>query len=220
MIFCVVNRGDLSENSHLPHCDIAISGFSSLGEVDYESELKGESEKFESAARLSGKAGCGLLCGCRTVSRKALRKSVAAYDGGKLLGISDMNHVLDGENYKSGATLGFYVIGGYKIGLCIENDLLFPDVIKSLSMCGCTAIAVFVEEAQSPIPPLLIRAYAYLYGIPIVMCAGKAAYFADTGGEIATSTQDVALFEICPQNSYHLVTTRQKGITLEGKEDF
>lgn len=220
MVFCVVTEGSVCERKSLPQCDIAVFGFSGLGKVSYEQELKGSSEKFECAARLSKSADCGLLCGCITDSRGLLRKSAAAADRGRLLGIADMNHVLDGEEYKSGSSLGFYKINGCKIGLCIENDLLFPDSLKSFAMCGCNAVVVMLEELKDGLPPLLIRSYSYLYGVPVVMCAGRTAYFADMTGAIATSNQPVTLFEVTPKNRYHLVTTRLRGITADDKIDY
>ena len=219
MVFCVVSEGKPGEIP-LPACDFAVYGFESLGEVDYEKELKGETEKFGEAARLSEKFSCGVLCACKTLSRSFLRKSVAVADRGKLLGISDMNHVLDGENFKSGAGLGLYRAGGCKVGICVDNDLLFPDTFKALSLCGCNVIVAFLEEIRDVIPPLLIRAYAYLYGLPVIMCAGKTAYFADVSGAIATSAQKINLFEVSPQNKYHLVTTRARGITNNLRRDF
>lgn len=220
MVFCVVTNGDLSEINSLPDCDLAVFGFGSLGEVDYERELKGETDKFEDAARLSKKFNCGLVCGCTTVSRGLLRKSCAVADRGKLLGISDMCHVLDSEDFKSGSSLGLYKVNGFKVGLCIENDLLFPDTIKSLSVCGCNVVVVLLKEVRDNIPPLLIRAYAYLFGVPVIMCAGNTAYFADMSGAIATSSQNYTLFEVSPKNQYHIVTTRTKGITGEEKLDY
>ncbi len=220
MIFCVTADNNLTDCRSLPDCDIAVFGFNGLGEVDYELELKGETEKFDSVAKLSKDADCGIICGCKTVSRGLLRKSAAVADRGKLLGISDMNHVLDGEDFKSGASIGFYKVGGCKIGLCIENDFMFPDALKALSVCGCNVVVAVLEEIRDNIPPLIARTYAYLYGMPVIMCAGKTAYFADTTGAIATSTRGQTVFEISPQNRYHLVTTRQKGITPQDSNDY
>ena len=154
-----------------------VFGFKGLGEVDYEQELKGVTDKFEDAARLSKTSDCGVLCGCYTKSRGVVRKSVSVADRGKLLGISDMNYVLDGEEFKSGAGLGVYSVGGVKIGICIENDLLFPDAFKALSLCGCNAVVAFMEEIKNTLPPLIIRTYSYLYGIPVILCAGRTAFF-------------------------------------------
>lgn len=220
MVFCVVTEGDAREITALPECDIAVFGFGILGDVDYESELKGETEKFEAAARLSKNSGCGLICACKTLSRGLARKSASVADRGKLLGISDMTRVLDGEEYKSGAYLGLYKINGFKVGVCIGNDLLFADTFKSLAECGCGAVVVLLEELRDNIPPLLIRAYSYLYGMPVVMCAGKTAYFADVTGAIASSNQSRAMFEVTPQNRYHIVTTRMRGATDLNKIDY
>lgn len=220
MVFCVVADGGIDDIKELPECDIAVFGFRGLGEVNYEKELKGESEKFEEAAKLSKKQKCGLLCGCTTVSRGLVRKSVAVSDNGKLLGIADMTRVIDGEEYKGGSALGFYFINGCKLGICVENDLLFPETVSALAACGCNVIVAMLEEIKNNLPPLIIRAYSYLYGIPIVMCAGKMAYFADITGAIATSSQNTTLFEVSLKNCYHIVTTRRKGLSEDLKEDY
>lgn len=220
MKICVVTDKKRRMTVRLPKCDVALFGFGALGLVDYESELEGKSEKFEQAAKLSQAAHCGVLCGCITNSRGMLRKSVAVAANGKLLGISDMLHVLDGEEYKSGGTLGVYTLCGYKVGLCIDNDLYFPEVIKACAVCGCNIVAVHSESVADGIPPLLIRAYAYLYGMPVVLCAGGNAYFADVNGVLASSNQDVAMFETTPKNCYRLVTTRRRGLFDAETDDF
>ena len=220
MVFCVIAEGTLKNLNSLPECDVAVFGFNGLGEVDYEQELKGQSDKFEDAVRLSKSAECGVLCGCYTKSRGILRKSVAVADKGKLLGISDMNYVLDSEEVKSGAGLGVYSVGGYKIGLCIENDLYFPEAFKALSLCGCNAVVVFMEELKNTLPALIIRTYSYLYGIPVIMCAGKTAFFSEISGELATSYMPLSFFDVslCPQ--YRKVTMRTKGLYNDFNEDY
>ena len=220
MKICVVSDKRKQMTVKLPKCDVALFGFGALGRVDYESELEGKSEKFEQAAKLSHAAHCGVLCGCVTNSRGALRKSVAVASNGKLLGISDMLHVFDGEEYKSGATLGIYTVGGYKVGLCIDNDLYFPEIFATCAVCGCNLVAVHAEGVSDGIPPLLIRSYAYLYGMPVVLCAGGTAYFADINGVLASSNQEVAMFETSPKNCYRLVTTRRRGLFTPEIEDF
>ena len=65
MVFCVVTDGKAGEIT-LPECDFAIFGFGILGEVDYERELKGETEKFEECARLSKNSCCANLRPSRT----------------------------------------------------------------------------------------------------------------------------------------------------------
>lgn len=220
MKICVAAEGDFKNAESLPECDLAVFGFNALGCVDYERELAGKSEKFEALARLSRSAKCGVVCGCFTDSRGLRRKSAAVADRGRLLGISDMLHTFDGDGYKSGANLGVYTVGGFKVGVCVENDLYFPENIKALALCGCNLVSVLMEEVNDGMPPLLVRAYAYLYGLPAVMCAGKLSYFADITGEMASSNQKVTLFETCPRNCYRLVTTRRRGLWDDPPSDY
>ena len=216
MRVCVVT----GQAERLPECDVALFGFGRLGDVDYESELSGKSEKLEEAARLSAACGCCTVCGCTTFSRGAVRKSAAVSEKGKLLGISDMTHVFGGESYKSGANMGIYFTEGGKVGVCVENDIFFPEAVRALCTCGCNLIVAVMEQSRDGMPPLLARAYAYLFGVPVVMCAGKTAFFAETGGGIATSTRPVTLFETNPAVGCRLVTTRLKGVAEDGRADY
>lgn len=220
MKICVVAEENIKNIKSLPDCDVAVFGFDALGTVDYESELAGKSEKFEAVARLSRSAKCGVVCGCLTDSRGLKRKSAAVADKGKLLGITDMVHTFDGDGFKSGAGLGIFPLGGYKAGVCLENDLFFPENVKALSLCGCNLVIVLMEEINDGMPPLLARAYAYLYGIPAVLCAGKLTYFADISGAIASSNQNLTMFETCPKNCYRLVTSRRRGLWSEQPRDY
>lgn len=220
MRICVAPSLSKNSPSRLPECDVAVLGFGYLGDVDYESELTGKTDKFEEFARLTKAADCGAICGCKTDSRGLKRKSAAVADRGKLLGISDMLHVMDGEDYKSGAGLGLYKLSGYKVGLCVENDLYFPENFKSLSLCGCNLIVCLAENCADNIPPLLIRSYAYLYGVPVVMSAGKCAYFADITGVIASSNQNLTTFVADPCNRYRVISTRSRGIFCNSSDDY
>lgn len=220
MKICVIpcpRAGELP--AALPQCDVALIGFGYIGDVDYSCELQGKSDKLGSFARLTKHSGCAAVCGCRTDSRGLKRKSAAVAEGGRLLGITDMLHVEGGEDYKSGAYLGLYKLGGYKIGLCIDNDLHYPENIKSLSLCGCNLLLCLAESAHT-MSPLLIRAYAYLYGMPVAMCAGNCAYFADIGGSIITSASPFTLFSAQPKNNYRVVTTRRRGAFGDERADY
>lgn len=219
MKICVINDRRKGFFSPVPECDALLFG-SGLGVVDYGEELSGKSDKLERMAKFSGLARCGVFCACVTDSRGLKRKSVAVASYGKLLGISDMLYVFDGEEFKSGASAGVYHIGGYKIGVCIENDLRFPEYINALSLCGCNLIAVFADDLSDGMAPVLIRSYAYLYGMPFVMSVGKVAFFADITGVMASSNNDLAVFEASPKNCYRLVTARRRGVFDEGNPDF
>lgn len=220
MKICVVPKLREGDPVRLPECDIALLGCQYLGDVDYDAELSGKSDKLGALARLSARSGCAVVCGCRTDSRGLRRRSAAVAEGGRLLGITDMLHVVDGEQLKSGACLGLYKLGGYRVGVCIENDIAFPENIKSLSLCGCNLLLCLMESAGRVMPPLLARAYAYLYGMPAVMCAGNCAYFADITGAIVTSPSPFTLFSAQPRNNYRVVCTRERGACSEQRDDY
>lgn len=69
----------------LPECDIALIGFGYLGDVDYDAELSGRSDKLGQFTRLTRRSGCAAVCGCRTDSRGLKRKSAAVAEGGDCL---------------------------------------------------------------------------------------------------------------------------------------
>lgn len=202
----------------IPECDVALIGFGYIGDVDYTAELAGTSDKLGGFARLT-RGSRAAVCGCRTDSRGLRRKSAAVAEGGRLLGITDMLHVEGGEDYKSGAYLGLYKLGGYKVGLCIENDLHYPEDIRSLSLCGCNVLLCLAEGCHAMLP-MLIRAYAYLYGMPVAMCAGNCAYFCDTSGNIFTSLAPFTIFTVQPRNNYRVVTTRARGALCDDAADY
>jgi hypothetical protein len=218
MKVCVVTRGRV-KGAVLPPCDIALFGFGALGEVDYESEIAGKSEKFGEVATLTRLFPCGVVCGCKTKGGGLSRISAAIADGGKLIGITDCSHVLDGESFKSGAGLGLYCLHGIKTGMCVAGDIYFPECIKALTLCGCHLIVGLSEECRGVIP-LLIRSYAYLYGVPIVMVAGKTAFLSDIDGNLVCSPLDMTVFDIVPRNEYRVVTSRRRGISDFASEDY
>ncbi len=220
MKLCVVTDVPVKNITTMPECDVALFGFGCLGEVDYESELSGKSEKFEDVAKLSKAADCAVVCACITRGRGIKRKSCAVADRGKLLGISDMTHVIDDDDCKSGAHVGLYHANGYRVGMCIENDLYFPEDLRALSMCGAHAVCAVKEQLCDGVAPLLIRAYSYIYGVPMVMCAGRTAYFTGGAGSIASSTQSICLFEINTDRQYHIVGTRTQGLRAAHSEDY
>ena len=220
MRICVVTDSPISSALRLPQCDVALFPFSALGQVDYEQELSGKSEKFEELARLSGTNRCAVLCGCVTLSRGLKRKSVAVAQDGRLVGISDMLNVFDSDDYKSGAGLGVYKLKGYNLGVCVESDLFFPDIFKTFSLLGCNIAVVHCDGVTDNIPPLLMRSYAYLYGAPVVLCADKTAYLADVDGRLACSNRRLTLFDITPKNNYRVVTSRRKGLFFDEQVDF
>lgn len=189
--------------------DIVLFGFGGVGEVSYEKELKGETNFFESVASLSKTERAVVICGCITDTRGHKRKSAVVAENGRLCGVSDMLHVIDGE-VGSGASLRVYETKVGKIGVAVAEDLRFPSVIKSLAVCGSDFIVCPFSCAQT-IHSVLIRALAYCYGVPILFCGNGYAMIANATGELAfASPQSPVFVDFKPSKEYHLVETRRR----------
>ena len=179
--------------------------------VSYERELKGETSFFEQVARLSKTAGSVVVCGCLTDTKGHQRKSAAVAENGKLLGVSDMLHAVDGA-CASGAGLRVYETHVGRMGVIVAEDLHFPEIIQSLSVCGSDFLVCPFSKTES-IQTALLRAHAYCYGVPIYFCSQGYCMIADVTGEIVfASPQEQVGITFCPKKQYHLVETRRRGV--------
>ncbi len=216
MRICFVSKGSLNAFSKRRveltevGADVIVFGFNGLGEVSYEKELKGETHYFEEAAALSKRTKAVTVCGCVTDTRGHKRRSVVVAENGKITGVSDMLNVVDG-GVSCGAALRVYETKAGKMGVIVAEDLLFPEVAKSLVVCGSDFIVcpyLKLDELQS----VLLRATAYFYGVPIFFCCDGYAMVAEASGRISfASPQSPVCAEFKPVKEYHLVETRRRG---------
>lgn len=219
MRICFLTNGSLKEFScrASPECDVLCCSFGALGEVSYERELKGETGLFEDVAQLSRTCKNVVLCGCFTDARGVRRKSVVCADRGRILGVTDMLNKLDGADCRPGAGVKIFDTSRGKIGVIVAEDLYFPRVVETLSVCGAE-VAVCVYEQIGEIEQTLMRAEAFLYGIPLCVCAYGYAQAADIGGRVRfASPESPCFFDLQQEREYHLVETRQRGFYVQKK---
>lgn len=194
-----------------PFADIYLFGFYKKGDISYERELKGETTFFEDTARLSSLTKGVVVCGCVTDTRGHKRKSALIAENGKLLGVSDMLHAIDGE-VGSGASLRVYDTKIGRMGVAVAEDLIFPEVIRSLAVCGSDFIVCPFGQTGE-IHRSILRASAYCFGVPILFCAENYAMLAEASGEISfASPQSPAFTTLKNKKEYHLVETRRRGV--------
>ena len=111
----------------------------------------------------------------------------------------------------AGAAVRVYETKAGRMGVAVAEDLYFPDVVKSLSVCGCDFIVCPFARADS-VEECIIRAVAYCYGVPVFFCAQKCARIADISGELAfESAQSPIVTQFTAKKEYHLVETRWRG---------
>ena len=103
----------------------------------------------------------------------------------------------------------------------MAEDLYFPQVLQTLSVCGAEVAICLFEELSDGLEQTLMRAEAFLYGIPICVCAYGYAQAADIGGKVLFATPaNPWYYDLEREQEYHLVETRQRGFYRKKKSGF
>lgn len=223
MRICFSTGGSLEDFStkYASRADVVCLSFQALGEVSYERELKGETALFEDVAVLSRELDCVVVCGCYTDARGAKRKSVVVAEKGRILGVSDAVNRVDGGPYRSGAGIKIYDTGVGKLGVIVADDLFFPRVAETLSLCGAELILCVLEELDGTLEQILMRAQAFLYGVPICTVGYGFAQAADITGKLRFgSPVNGCVYDFEREQEYHLVETRRRGLSRRKKTGF
>ena len=219
-----VTEGSLNEyweGAKRADCDLLVFGFDGLGEVDYRRELAGETSKLEDMAILSREAGCTVVSGCFTDSCGVRHKSAAIAEKGRILGVADMLHVTEPNEFKSGAHLKVYETAAGKIGLCVGEDLYFPSVCESLALFDADVIVSVFGVAEDAVPQLMMRACAFSSGVNVCMCAAGIAQIASPDGDIRMrAARRECDFEFVPAREYRLTTVRTRALSQKKREDY
>ncbi len=219
-----VTEGSLNEyweRGPKVNCDVLVFGFSGLGEVEYGRELAGETSKLEDLAILSREAGCVVLSGCMTASYGMRRRSAAIAEGGRILGVSDMLYVCAEEDLKGGAHLKVYQTAAGKLGVCVGEDLYYPSVAETLSLCDADVIFSIFGEVEDSVPTLMLRACAFYAGVDLCMCASGIAQIAAPDGEIrlrAAKRECDYAWEVTRE--YRLTSVRSRGLSRRRRADY
>lgn len=221
MNICFVSRGrieDFYEHGG-EKADVILFGFQAIGEVSYESELKGESSYFEEIARLSMQTSSVVICGCVTNAKGHKRKSAVVAEQGRILGVSDMLNVIDGE-VGSGANLRVYDTKIGKIGVVVAQDLYFSEAISSLALCGADYILCPYGQIEG-IETVLCRASSFYYGVPIAVCGIGYCAATDPSGELCfSSPTSPVVARLENPREYHLIETRRRGFFKPPKKEY
>ena len=224
MRIAFVTDGSLNEYAEKyasTKADVVCFPFSALGSVSYERELKGETSLFEDVALLSKEAKNVVLCGCYTDARGIKRKSVVVAEKGRILGVSDMVNRIDGGEFRSGAGIKIFDTSAGKLGVVVAEDLYFPRVLETLSVCGAEVAVCIFEELNESLEQTLARAHAFTYGVPVALCAYGYALAADACGKLRfSSPRSPCIFDFEREQEYHVVETRQRGFFLRRKSGF
>lgn len=221
MNIAFVTKGKLSDFiiSDLPKLkapDVLVFSNKIIEKLDLIEEIDGKTNVFYELCKLSESLDCVLIIGCDTEILGILHKSAIIIDCGTLLGVSDMAHVLDDSKYNGGGCFRVYDTSKGKIGLVIGDDILFPEVLKTLSICDSDVIISVYGKIHSAIPQVMMRAASYYNGVNICMAAEGYVQISDIKGEILCAL-DAAVFEYSLEivKDYHLIQSRRRGFYKE-----
>ena len=219
MKICFISKGGVSEffKQENEQSDLLLFPFR-VGEVSYEKELKGESNFFEEIAKTSQQSKAVVISGCVTNAKGHIRKSAIVAENGRILGVSDMLHTIDGE-VGCGANLRVYETKIGRIGVLVEKDLYFPETISALTVCGADIIICPFGKIGK-IERVLARAFSFVSGVPICVCGNGNSFISSPSGELCFSTlSSTAYYTVCPLKEYHLTETRRCGFGTVSKDE-
>jgi predicted amidohydrolase len=219
MKICFITEGGINEfwDSLIKiKTDVLCFGFNGMGLVDYKHELDGCTNYFEDLALLSKEINSVVISGCETDTYGVKRLSVVIADKGKILGVSDMVHIIDNSSYECGSGFRVYDTSCGKLGIIVSTDLFFPEAVRVLALCDSDAIISIFGDVTDSLPQVMMRANSYANGIAIIMCARGYTQISDIKGKILfTTPENKTSYDLNIKKDYHLIESRQRGYYKE-----
>lgn len=192
---------------------LCLFGYDLLGKVSYKNELSGSESKLPMLASFSKRTKKLVVLGAITDNYGLLKKSIIIADNGKLLGISDMTICVEGSNYTGGGGFKVYKTSVGKIGVLVDDDIINIEGVKAMSLCDADIIISITSGEEKPQYNFLIRAYAYLFGLPFVLLTNTGVIASDMHGEICgKSVEEKANLIIPTKKHFMLIKTKRRGV--------
>ncbi len=192
-----------------------IFGFNGVKKIYYKKELSGEDNLLSNIASLSKKDKKLIITGAITDNYGIIRKSAIVAEDGKLLGISDMNLCLDKSPFSSGVGYRVYQTKIGRVGIIVDDDLIDIDGVKSMAQCGADIIICLVNAEEKSQYNVLVRAYSFLFGLPIVILSSNSVIAGDMHGEICGASRNEESRIIVPmKKNYRLCQVKKRGVKI------
>ncbi len=187
-----------------------------VGELNLIDEAGGGSNACIKLCKLAEELDCVVVAACDTSVCGLLHKSAVVIDCGKLLGVSDMAHVMDDSRYSPGGGFRVYDTSKGKIGIIVDEDLFFPEVARILTLCDSEVILSMFGTIRSAMPQVMLRAAAFSNGVTMCMAAKGYVQIADIAGEIVCALDATILeYNMEIAKDYHLICARRRGCYRE-----
>lgn len=191
---------------------LVVFNLKGLGTVSYESELDGTTEHFSDLAKLSKELKSVIIAGCDTDTYGAFRKSAVIADCGKLLGVSDGVYITEGSEYTGGVNFIVYKTSIGKIGVIIDSDIYSFDAVKAMSLSDADLIVCVYGAVENFSVETVVKAEAFLCGIPIAVCGVNYSLLANSNGEtVYASSMDINALDAELKRAFKEVYFKRNG---------
>ncbi|MBR1676788.1 MAG: hypothetical protein IJ706_05700 [Clostridia bacterium] len=187
--------------------DLAVNGFLPKP-VRYKRELSGESNVLKELAELSKNVGAAIVCPFDTDNYGIMKKSAGVFEGGKLLGISDMNVAYADSPYMPSASGKIYSVGGDKFALAIEDDMYSYEILKAYAICGADAV-IFLKKNHGEMDGTVIRAFCYSLGLSAMFISPKTHFAFNSKGQNVEPDGD-GVYDLISVAEYNLEIRKTK----------
>ena len=178
--------------------------------VKYKKELSGENSELKNLAKLSEKFSCTLVCPFDTDNYGIFRHSAGVFEKGKLLGISDMTIAYEDSPYMPGVNAGIYEVESGKIAIAVGDDFYSYELLRSYAVCGVKTVIAVKKGNLAEMDRIVLRAYSYLLGIPVILISGERVVATDFKGNVVKDAYGDSEFEIEPIGEYYLKISRTR----------
>ena len=88
------------------------------------------------------------------------------------------------SEYTAGVNFVVYKTSIGKIGVIVGNDFYSYETVKAMVCDGADIIVIVGGEVDSRLPEIVVRAEAFLCGVPIVKCSNGYATAVNAVGEV------------------------------------
>ena len=193
--------------------DILVLGFNGFDVINYKNELSGKDSNLSMLAKYSKQGNKIVLSGAITDNYGIVRKSCLIAENGKLLGIYDMNLCLDKTPYSSGCGHRIYQTKSHRIGVLVGDDIIDVESVKAMALLGADVIICLISTEEKSQYSVLVRAYSYLFGLPVVLLTKDSVLASDMNGEICGASKNEESRIIVPiKKNYRLCQLKRRGV--------
>lgn len=200
----LTGNAKLAEFIEDPHgAELLAVGYADGEVIKYVKELRGETNILKDLSEISVKCDLPLIYAADTDNYGVLKRSAAVLENGKLLGISDMTVAYSDSPLAIGANGKLYDLKCGKVAVAIGDDLLSYELMRAFAVCGAEAVIAFQKNKLSEVSGILLRAYAYLTGLPFLLIAKNGVICASPQGKLSLPDEN-GLYDLTPLTGYAL----------------